>query len=42
MSGWPRKAARWAALVVAVTLALGAVAGSLRARVEGAELVKIR
>ncbi len=35
LSGWPRKAARWLALVVAVTLALGALAGSLGIPVQG-------
>ncbi|MCA1686014.1 MAG: squalene--hopene cyclase [Planctomycetia bacterium] len=35
--GWPRKAARWIALVAAAALALGALAGSLNLPVRGDE-----
>ena len=38
LSGWPRKAARWVALVAALALAAGALAGSLGLPVRGAEL----
>lgn len=38
VSGWPRKAARWAVLATAVTLALAAFLASQGVRVQGAEV----
>jgi hypothetical protein len=36
LSGWPRKAARWLALIAAAALALGALARSLGLSAGGA------